>query len=252
MISGSLIQSFLGVVSAILWCGNHQAHAFSDGKLLPHQTVILSQTIARSPSPLSARSSIHSDETNDPTESRRSFGTRTLGFLGLVAATTTCTARTARAAPPFAIIAEELGYFPVNNAQNQTVYVPKRVQRQSSEQAVALAQALKDQGAVLYTAYWCPHCARQKELLGRQATSVIRNVECAPRGFQAQPQLCAAQKIEGYPTWIIPATAKGQKPIVISGERSLSGLAQAIGFAGFSEELEENVPPPLGSASCQQ
>ena len=48
------------------------------------------------------------------------------------------------AAPPIAIIAEELGYFPVTNRKGQTVYVGKRVKRESSDQAIALAKHLHD------------------------------------------------------------------------------------------------------------
>lgn len=62
----------------------------------------------------------------------------------------------AQAAPPIAVIAEELGYFPVTNAEKETVYVPRRIKRESSEQAVKLARKLRESGAVIYTAYWCP------------------------------------------------------------------------------------------------
>ena len=103
----------------------------------------------------------------------------------------------AGSAPPIAIIAEELGYFPVTNSKDETVYVPKRIQRKSSDQAVALARKLRESGAVLYTAYWCPHCARQRELWGREAWKELRNVECAPKGFNAQPGICMAKYVDG-------------------------------------------------------
>ncbi|KAL7570874.1 hypothetical protein ACA910_018937 [Epithemia clementina (nom. ined.)] len=155
----------------------------------------------------------------------------------------------AQAAPPIAIIAEELGYFPVTNGKNQTVYVPKRIQRDSSDQAVALAQQLRQSGAVVYTAFWCPHCARQKEILGRQAWHELlqNNIECAPQGYQAQPTLCLAnKKVSGYPTWILGDGT------VLAGERSLTALAQAIHYdQPIDESLERNVPPPLGSSACK-
>lgn len=50
----------------------------------------------------------------------------------------------ASAAPPIAIIAEELGYFPVTNKAGETVYVPAKVRRKSSEQSIKLAQHLKN------------------------------------------------------------------------------------------------------------
>jgi hypothetical protein len=48
----------------------------------------------------------------------------------------------ANSAPPIAIIAEELGYFPITK-NGETVYVPKRVQRESSQQAIELAKHLQ-------------------------------------------------------------------------------------------------------------
>ena len=160
------------------------------------------------------------------------------------------------AAPPIAVIAEELGYFPVRNADGQIAYVPKRIQRNSTDQAIALAQFVRESGAVIYTAYWCPHCARHREVWGRQAWAQLQTVECAPQGYQAQPQLCGigkggrrgrkAPEITGFPTWVL---GNGQ---ALAGERSLSDLAQAVGFAGdFDESLEVNVPPLLGSSACQ-
>lgn len=149
----------------------------------------------------------------------------------------------ASAAPPISIIAEELGYFPVTNEKGQTLYVPKRIKRDSSEQAIALAQHLAKTKTRMYEAYWCPHCARQRELFGKQAWALIDHVECAPKGYGAQPKLCS--KIDGYPTWKI----KGKE---VGGERPLSDLAKESGFPGvFDEALEENVPPPLGSGTCQ-
>ena len=56
------------------------------------------------------------------------------------------------AAPPFAVMAEEMGYFPVQNKEGQVIYVPRRVQRQSSDQAIELAKRLKQAGAVMYGA----------------------------------------------------------------------------------------------------
>ena len=69
---------------------------------------------------------------------RRSFGGRMAATAIVVLAmatvgwTTGVDERTAVAAPPIAIIAEELGYFPVTNADGETVYVPKRIQRPST------------------------------------------------------------------------------------------------------------------------
>ena len=132
-----------------------------------------------------------------PPLERRHFIRQTLEATAILGAATCWGPLSAGSAPPIAIIAEELGYFPVTNSKDETVYVPKRIQRKSSDQAVALARKLRESGAVLYTAYWCPHCARQRELWGREAWKELRNVECAPKGFNAQPGICMAKYVDG-------------------------------------------------------
>ena len=37
----------------------------------------------------------------------------------------------------------------------------------------------------------------------------------------------------------------------ISGEQSLADVAKEVGFKGFRQELETNLPPLLGSAACR-
>lgn len=95
----------------------------------------------------------------------------------------------------------------------------------------------------MYGAFWCPHCARQKELFGKEAWSFIEYIECAPKGYNADPKLC--KNVQGFPTWSLG------KKTEISGEVPLSVLAEASKFVSFDEELEENVPPLIGSV-CKQ
>lgn len=155
----------------------------------------------------------------------------------------------ANAAPPVSVIAEELGYFPItktsSSGETVRIMVPKRISRTSSTQAIRLAEFLKTKDTTVFTAYWCPHCARQRELFGREAWAILRNVECSPGGYQANPAICLKNQVDGYPTWKI-----GKQ--VIGGERDLADIAKAVGFVGFDPALEENVPPPLGSSQCRQ
>lgn len=65
-----------------------------------------------------------------------------------------------------------------------------------------LADYLTDTGAKMYGAYWCPHCAAQKEAFGGAADR-LPYVECDPQGLSPQPELCAQMGIDVYPTWII-------------------------------------------------
>jgi len=146
------------------------------------------------------------------------------------------------AAPPISVIAEELGYFPVTSKNGDVTYVPKRVSRKSSAQAVELANVLKEKGVTMYGAYWCPHCSRQKELFGAEAWSVMNYVECSPKGYGFQGQkMCKG--VEGYPTF----RDKTGRVINVSGERSLDFLAQQVQFSKFDPSLEEELPA-IGTA----
>lgn len=97
----------------------------------------------------------------------------------------------------------------------------------------------------MYGAYWCPHCARQKELFGREAWSMVPYVECAPRGYGANVKLC--RNVEGFPEW-----TSGRGKLLASGEVSLSTLASKCGYPGtIDESLEQNIPPLVGGSACK-
>ncbi len=93
----------------------------------------------------------------------------------------------------------------------------------SSPEAIALAEHLTGGGALLYTAYWCPHCHEQKELFGKEATARLKVIECAADGRNSQKALCDSKKLEGFPSWEI----KGR---IDSGVKSLARLAELSGF----------------------
>jgi len=98
----------------------------------------------------------------------------------------------------------------------------------SGEAEIALARQMAKVGAKEYTAYWCPHCHEQKLLFGKEAEEIINNdikVECAADGLKAQPELCKAAKIEGFPTWIINGKS-------YSGVQSLEELSKISGYTG--------------------
>ena len=63
----------------------------------------------------------------------------------------------------------------------------------------AFAQALKDQGAQFYGAFWCPHCQDQKKIFGT-SKQYLPYVECSNPN-QSMNQLCIGKNIESYPTW---------------------------------------------------
>lgn len=88
---------------------------------------------------------------------------------------------------------------------------------------LALARHLKRIGARMYSAYWCPACQRQREEFGETAFQQVTEIECDPRGNNAQPALCAQANVQAYPTWEI----KGQ---VYRGGMSLEELASISGY----------------------
>ncbi|MFO7629907.1 MAG: vitamin K epoxide reductase family protein [Prochlorococcaceae cyanobacterium] len=99
--------------------------------------------------------------------------------------------------------------------------VPPPVLAASTDAKLALADHLRSSGAVMYSAYWCPHCHDQKELFGRQATARLRIVECAADGRNSEKALCDSKKIEGFPSWEIAGSIdSGVKPLEVLAERS--------------------------------
>lgn len=172
--------------------------------------------------------------------SRRDLGRKTT--TALIAGGTFVSTTKAQAAPPIAVIAEELGYFPVQNKDGEVTYIPKRVQRQSSDQAIELAKRLKERGLTMYGAYWCPHCSRQKELFGAEAWSYINYQECSPKGYGFRG-IC--KNVDGYPTF---KDKKGK--LSFSGERPLEYFAAQVGYDSFDPSLETPVPQ-LGNSACK-
>jgi uncharacterized membrane protein/glutaredoxin len=101
--------------------------------------------------------------------------------------------------------------------------VPLPVTSVSTPSTLALAEQLTASGAVMYSAYWCPHCHEQKELFGKQAAAKLKVIECAADGQNSQAALCQSKGISGYPSWEI----KGQ---LDSGVKPLQKLANLIGY----------------------
>ena len=163
----------------------------------------------------------------------------------------------ANAAPPIAVIAEELGYFPITNRQGVTQYIPAKVKRSSTDQSIELAKYLSSRGAIMYGTYWCGHTSHQKELFGREAWGLIQYVECSPKGayYDSGSIEKVAKYIDGFPTWYIPnggaegKKGRGMKNEWISGEMPLERIASLSGYKGeFNVQFEG---PDVGSAgSC--
>lgn len=83
------------------------------------------------------------------------------------------------------------------------------------------AKCLTENGAVMYGAYWCPHCQAQKADFG-SSFQYINYTECDPNGENANPAACQEAGISGYPTWII----NGQQ---YPGEQTIDKLKELTG-----------------------
>ena len=105
---------------------------------------------------------------------------------------------------------------------------PPLVTTESTPEKVALAEHLTANGAVMYSAYWCPHCHDQKQAFGQEAAKKLTVIECAADGQNSQRSLCESKKIEGFPTWEINGKLD-------SGVKPLDVLARLSGFKGGTD-----------------
>ena len=101
--------------------------------------------------------------------------------------------------------------------------MPPAVIALSSPEKIKLAEHLTNEGAVMYNAYWCPHCHDQKEMFGKEATKKLNLVECAKDGFNNKRELCEAKGITGFPSWEINGSIE-------SGVKSLEELARISNY----------------------
>ena len=83
----------------------------------------------------------------------------------------------------------------------------------------SLAQCIKDKGIVFYGAFWCPHCQRTKAMFGT-AEKVLPYHECSTPDGKGQVKECTDLGINGYPTWISPATTTR-----LTGEHTMAEIA---------------------------
>jgi hypothetical protein len=84
----------------------------------------------------------------------------------------------------------------------------------------AFAQCLKENGTVMYGAFWCPHCQRTKAMFG-SAAKYLPYVECSTPDGQGQTQICKDKNVSNYPTWVFP------NGTTFSGERTLQEISDA-------------------------
>ena len=64
----------------------------------------------------------------------------------------------------------------------------------------AFAKCLAAKPAKMYGAYWCPHCADQKEMF-ESSFQYVPYVECGVPGSRDEAQACKDAGIKHFPTW---------------------------------------------------
>jgi hypothetical protein len=73
----------------------------------------------------------------------------------------------------------------------------------TAQTAASLAYHLKQAGAKMYGASWCPMCRRQAQVFG-DAFSQVPHIECFPNGREGGSiAQCQKAGIQGFPTWVI-------------------------------------------------
>ena len=64
----------------------------------------------------------------------------------------------------------------------------------------SFAKCLTAKGGQMYGAWWCPHCAEQKEMFG-YAFQYVKYHECSPEGQRTETEDCKQAGIKHFPTW---------------------------------------------------
>ena len=85
----------------------------------------------------------------------------------------------------------------------------------------SFARCLKAKGAKMYGAWWCPHCADQKEMFGF-GFQYVNYVECSPEGQRTINDVCKQAGIKNFPTWQFPDNSRteGTQPLAVLGQKT--------------------------------
>ena len=65
------------------------------------------------------------------------------------------------------------------------------------------ARCLAAKQVKMYGAYWCSHCAEQKEMFGT-SFGHVPYIECGIRGQRGETQKCKDAGVKRFPTWKFP------------------------------------------------
>ncbi len=73
----------------------------------------------------------------------------------------------------------------------------------------------------MYGAWWCPHCADQKETFG-YAFQYVNYVECSPAGQRTLNDVCKQAGVKNFPTWQFAdgSRTEGTKPLAVLSDKT--------------------------------
>ena len=84
------------------------------------------------------------------------------------------------------------------------------------------AQCLTSRGAKMYGAWWCPHCADEKDSFG-YAFQYVNYVECSLPNDRKMNDTCKQAGIKNFPTWQFSDGSR------VEGMQPLDALAKTTG-----------------------
>jgi hypothetical protein len=84
------------------------------------------------------------------------------------------------------------------------------------------AQCLASKQVKMYGAYWCPHCAEQKEMF-KSSFQFLPYVECGVPGSRDEAPGCKDAGIKHFPTWQFANSER------VEGTQPLPALAAKAG-----------------------
>ena len=89
----------------------------------------------------------------------------------------------------------------------------------------AFARCLATKQATMYGAYWCPHCADQKEMFA-SSFQYVPYVECGVPGSRDEAPVCKNAGVKHFPTWQFAdgERQEGTLPLQSLGTKTGCGL----------------------------
>ncbi len=91
------------------------------------------------------------------------------------------------------------------------------------------AICIKNSGAEMYGAFWCPHCQNQKAMFNTLfggAADKLPYIECSTPDANGQLDVCKAKGIKTYPTWKFAdgSTNEGEMPLQMLADKTACPL----------------------------